>query len=87
MYTSFFDLHSGGEAKTDYPRIYIEAPEEKAVAIFTALFGDPDNVTCGCCGVDYSYYEVDAVDVRRDHPILVIDAKGGRTVLHAVKGK
>lgn len=58
--TSFMDMHSGGDAKitrdgVDQDYIYIEAPQKLGVAIFKELYDrDPDNVTCRCCGEDYS---------------------------------
>jgi hypothetical protein len=50
------DMHSGGRTKIEpYDQIYIEAPEDMARVIFYNRFGrDPDNVTCRCCGPDYS---------------------------------
>lgn len=57
-WTHFMDMHSGGGCKTDYEHIYIQAPEEQAVKIFEEKFGrDPHNVTCNCCGSDYSISE------------------------------
>lgn len=57
MWTSFFDMHSGGGAKEEWERIYIEAPQEYAKRIFEHRFGHhPDDVTCNCCGNDYSIY-------------------------------
>ena len=58
VWTRFFDMSSGGYEKLDYTVIWIEAPEEEAVKIFEDIFGrDPNNVTCPCCGEDYSIYE------------------------------
>jgi hypothetical protein len=87
-YTQFFDLHSGGYPSSEYAVIYIEAPEDEARRMFTVMFGDPDYVSCDCCGCDYAVYEVDAVDTthRDDFPILIIDANGRRSVLHAQDG-
>lgn len=62
-FTRFMDMHSGGSCKIDIDGvdkqyIYIEAPEDVAVAIFEERFGrDPHNVTCDCCGNDYSVGE------------------------------
>jgi hypothetical protein len=62
-FTRFMDMHSGGSCKIDIngvgkQYIYIEAPEDAAVAIFEERFGrDPHNVTCNCCGNDYSISE------------------------------
>jgi len=52
------DMHSGGGQKLEWSCIYIEAPEAEARVIFQNAFGrDPDNVTCNCCGQDYSVTE------------------------------
>lgn len=55
-WTRFVDMFSGGGCKEPpYEFIYIEANQEKAVALFNAHFGhDPYRVTCDCCGEDYS---------------------------------
>ena len=59
MWTKFFDMSSGGSEKTDWTVIYIELPEDKAVEYFEDRFGrNPHNVTCDCCGSDFSVYEV-----------------------------
>lgn len=60
MWTKFFDMSSGGGTKVfidgkgkDY--IFIELPEADAISYFEQRFGrDPNNVTCNCCGEDYS---------------------------------
>jgi hypothetical protein len=60
MWTRFYDLHSGGGRKTPFECIYIEAEEETAIAAFTRIFDrDPGNVTCTCCGADFSVWEMD----------------------------
>lgn len=71
MITVFWDMSSGGGSKLfdDKARpitmIFIHAPEAEARAIFTAKWGrDPDNVTCQCCGPDYSVSEIEPEDVR-----------------------
>lgn len=57
-WTKFYDMHSGGGAKTDYEQIYIHAPESEAAEIFEEKFGrNPYNTTCNCCGGDYSIDE------------------------------
>lgn len=55
-WTRFMDMHSGGDTKVPpYEFIYIEADEGEAMQIFEKLFHrDPYNVTCDCCGEDYS---------------------------------
>lgn len=52
----FWDMHSGGATKLPpYNKIYVEAPEDAARSYFQRKFGrDPENVTCSCCGEDYS---------------------------------
>jgi hypothetical protein len=56
--TRFMDMHSGGRLKTPFTHIYIDAPLNKALEIFKAVFKrNPDNVTCKCCGEDFIYEE------------------------------
>lgn len=59
VWTQFHDMHSGGGLKEPpYGRIYIEASENEARAIFYNRFGhNPDRVSCTCCGEDYSISE------------------------------
>lgn len=58
VWTRFFDLSSGGQEKTPYTTIWIEAPEEEAIEVFQEIFClDPYNVTCECCGSDFSVWE------------------------------
>lgn len=58
QWTHFWDMHSGGDQKLDWAHIFIEAPEAEAMQIFKDRFGrDPYNVTCDCCGSDYSVSE------------------------------
>ena len=46
-----------------WEEIYIEAPEPEARRVFKSLFDrDPDNVTCDCCGEDYSVSESDDLE-------------------------
>ena len=62
-WTEFWDMHSGGGRKLRWEEIYIEAPRAEAERIFEALFDrDPNNVTCDCCGGDYSISEYDSLD-------------------------
>lgn len=62
MWTQFFDMHSGGGRKLEWDNIFIEASKEAAIMIFTNLFDhDPYNVTCDCCGDDYSIIEYDTL--------------------------
>lgn len=58
MFTSFWDMHSGGGSKEKFDKIYIEAPEDEAKIIFYNRFGhNPERVSCTCCGEDYSVSE------------------------------
>jgi len=51
-------MHSGGDLKEQWSKIYIEAPMDEAVVIFYNRFGhNPNRVTCTCCGEDYSIDE------------------------------
>lgn len=65
-WTRFFDMSSGGGEKLDWTTIVIQMPEEEAVAHFEVHFGrNPHNVTCDCCGPDYSIYECEKWDALR----------------------
>lgn len=57
----FFDMSSGGSEKTDHSVITIKAASKgHAIEIFERTFDrDPLNVTCECCGDDFSISEVD----------------------------
>lgn len=61
MWFGFSDMSSGGKEKTEFKHIYIEAENlEEAETKFQAEFGrDPNNVTCGCCGPDFSISPLD----------------------------
>jgi hypothetical protein len=63
-WTQFWDMHSGGSTKEGpYENIYIEAPEDEAVAIFYNRFGhDPNRISCTCCGEDYAIHEYESLD-------------------------
>ncbi len=59
MWTKFYDTSSGGREKLGACTIWIEADEDEATVLFEQMFGrDPHNVTCSCCGPDYSVCEV-----------------------------
>lgn len=61
-FTHFWDMHSGGGQKLSHPHIFIEAPYAEAKSVFFAKFGrDPSQVTCTCCGEDYSIHEYDSL--------------------------
>ena len=54
-FTRFYDMASGGGSKLDADTIYIQADYDDAVHVFERVFDrDPENVTCNCCGGDYS---------------------------------
>lgn len=62
MWTKFWDMNSGGGTKEQWSLIFIEAPEEEAIAVFYNRFGhDPNRVTCACCGSDYSISEEESL--------------------------
>lgn len=61
--TRFMDMHGGGNLKTPYTHIYIDAPLNKAVEIFTDTFKrNPNDVTCTCCGEDFVYDEYPSLE-------------------------
>ena len=58
VWTKFGDMCSGGKDKEEWQVIYIQAPKKEAKVIFYNRFGhNPENVTCTCCGADYSIRE------------------------------
>lgn len=63
MWVQFWDMHSGGKTKTQYHMIYIEAHDRKeAIGIFESRFNrSPFNITCSCCGEDYSIDSHDSI--------------------------
>ena len=57
-WTLFWDMHSGGSSKTNWDKIYIQAPEAEAITIFENRMGrNPHQVACSCCGSDFSILE------------------------------
>jgi hypothetical protein len=58
------DMASGGSTKVagkEY--IYIELPEDEAIQVFEQMFNhNPYNVTCDCCGGDYSIRDYDTIE-------------------------
>jgi hypothetical protein len=58
MWFHFFDMHSGGRQKEDWPHIFIEAVDEsQAISVFYSRFGhNPRRITCTCCGEDYAIH-------------------------------
>lgn len=64
VWTQFWDMHSGGGTKLDWEMIYIEAPEDEAEVIFYNKFGrNPNNISCTCCGEDYSVTEDSSLEL------------------------
>ena len=62
-WTSFWDMHSGGDLKTEFAFIFIEAPEGEAKIVFYNRFGfNPERISCSCCGGDYSIDEDDSLE-------------------------
>lgn len=63
VWTRFMDMHSGGGQKLDWAKVYIEAPEEDAAKVFMHRFGrNPNNITCSCCGEDYSFRDSETLE-------------------------
>lgn len=58
-YFRFMDMSSGGLEKTAYSYIYIQAEtEQEASKIFEDRLGcNPYNITCDCCGQDFTIRE------------------------------
>jgi hypothetical protein len=60
LITQFYDLHSGGGQKAEFAQYYFEAPEAEARKLFQEMTGrDPNNITCPCCGEDFSVWDDD----------------------------
>ena len=60
MWTRFDDMFSGGNRKLSANVIWIQAPMREACNWFEEIFDrDPSNVTCNCCGPDFSIRECD----------------------------
>lgn len=82
MWTRFWDMSSGGSTKIEpYDFIFIEAPQKEAEEIFQDRFNrDPYNVTCECCGSDYSISEhsdlEQATGYQRGCGYFLVDAEG-----------
>jgi hypothetical protein len=68
MWTKFFDMSSGGSTKVKLDgrykeHIYIELPEDEAINYFEERFNrHPYNVTCDCCGEDYSISSAETLE-------------------------
>jgi len=55
MWTKFFDMSSGGSEKTQWSIIVFEAKKKDAIKYANWKWDiHPDNVTCTCCGTDFS---------------------------------
>lgn len=74
-WTQFWDMHSGGHQKEDFSMAFLEAPEEKAMEIFTERYQHPYAVTCECCGEDYSVYEFPTLEEATSY-----ERSGGQTL-------
>lgn len=62
-YTRFFDMCSGGNQKLAWSVIYVNLPENEAIEWFENRFNrNPNNVTCNCCGEDYSISSADTLE-------------------------
>jgi hypothetical protein len=82
-FTKFMDMHSGGGRKLEWEYIWIEGDEATARDLFEARFGrDPDNVTCSCCGQDYSVSEYDTLKAATSY-----ERQGGLSPKKAVTVK
>jgi len=58
QFTCFMDMFSHGVPKSDYQYIVIPLPEDEAIKYMKdELNLDVDNVSCDCCGKDFTYYE------------------------------
>ena len=76
VWTKFKDSHAGGYLKIDKTEaIFIEAPQDEAINVFYNRFGvNPNQVSCTCCGDDYTIYETDEseIDDLGTYPAIVI---------------
>ena len=76
MWTEFFDMHSGGSKKTEWEKICIELEEDEAVEYFKKRFNiDPHNVTCDCCGSDFSVDEEEEEHIKNDEVLIITRAE------------
>jgi len=73
MFTQFFDSYSGGSRKEDFDVIAIELAETMSIDWFERKYGhDPLNITCKCCGSDYSIYEAETLeDLPHENDLIV----------------
>lgn len=62
-YTRFYDMSSGGRQKLQWSIVYVNLPETEAIQWFENKFGrNPYNVTCTCCGEDYSISSAETLE-------------------------
>lgn len=64
MVFKFTDMNSGGFTKSKYKTILIDCDNEtEAIELFEAWFDrHPRNITCNCCGYDYSISDFDSLE-------------------------
>ncbi len=64
MVFKFTDMNSGGVMKSIYKTILIDCDNEtEAIELFKARFDrHPRNVTCNCCGYDYTFVDFDSLE-------------------------
>lgn len=64
MVFKFTDMNSGGMMKSKYKTILIECYNQtEAIELFEGRFDrNPRNITCTCCGWDYSISEYDSFE-------------------------
>lgn len=81
MITRFMDMCSGGIKVKPYHYILIEMPYDDTVRYFEKRFDrDPHNVTCDCCGEDYSVDEYDTIEAATEYDRRDYTTKGLQTV-------
>lgn len=87
-WTEFNDMLTRGGRKTDFNRVYIQAGRDEACEIFTQYFKhNPEQVSCTCCGPDFSIHPADETEVEwNDLDVLVLDDKGGVLSAESLKG-
>jgi len=74
MWTRFYDMCSGGGRATEHGIIWINASKKDACQLFESIFErDPNNVTCECCGPDYSITEYENPEFEKN--CYVIDSE------------
>lgn len=77
MWTHFWDMHSGGNAKVningmDKTQIFVEGDD--AIEYFTEVYGDPNAECCPTCGPNYSIDDNESLEklseYHRNHSVL-----------------